>query len=237
MVDIDYNIRTLGDGKEGPHIPAFSGAGLGNTNPSATRGFMTVSGASPEPASSKRVLARDKLFLLQDQPASLQAAFEFEMIALNQLMAPPAATLALKPGAPLVMWGRGGLTANAEILPRARALKPAGQVVLFQKIMEDWSFSDKEAATLLGFEAALDIRDIYLGLKPVRHRDGKDRLRAILRIATDLDALFEEVAAIRDWLGEPQRDLDGATPRSLLTEGSMENLLRVKSYVAYLSGR
>jgi uncharacterized protein (DUF2384 family) len=71
----------------------------------------------------------------------------------------------------------------------------------------------------------------------VGHRDANDRLQAVLRIATDLDDLFREVAAIRDWLSEPQRDLDGATPRSLLTEGSMENLLRIKYYVAYLSGR
>ena len=74
-------------------------------------------------------------------------------------------------------------------------------------------------------------------MKLVEHRDANDRLRAVLRIAADLDALFQEVPAVRDWLSEPQRDLGGATPRSLLTEGSMENLLRVKYYIAYLSGR
>jgi hypothetical protein len=118
-----------------------------------------------------------------------------------------------------------------------RGFKPAGQVVLFRKIMDDWNFNDQEAATLLGFEAASDIDEIYMGRKPVRHRDANDRLRAVLRIAADLDALFHEVVAIRDWLSEPQRDLGGATPRSLLIEGSMENLLRVKHYVAHLSGR
>jgi hypothetical protein len=129
------------------------------------------------------------------------------------------------------------MVADAKILPRANALKPPGQIVLFQKIMEDWGFSDQEAATLLGFESASDIREIYRGTKPVGHRDANDRLRAVLRIAADLDALFRETSAIRDWLSEPQRDLGGATPRTLLTEGSMENLLRVKYYVACLSGR
>lgn len=131
--------------------------------------------------------------------------------------------------------GRSIVETKAE--QRAKLLRPAGQVVLFKKIMEDWGFDDQEAATLLGFEAASDFEEIYLGLKPVSQRDANDRLRAILRIATDLDALFGEVAAIRDWLSEPQRDLDGATPRALLTEGSMEDLLRVRYYVAYLSGR
>jgi hypothetical protein len=133
--------------------------------------------------------------------------------------------------------GQGGMSAQAEILPRARVLKPAAQVILFQKIMVEWDFTDQEAATLLGFEPVTDIRDIYLGTKPVGNRDANDRLRTVLRVGTDLDALFEKVAAIRDWLSEPQRDLNDETPRSLLTEGSMEKLLRIKYYVAYLSGR
>jgi hypothetical protein len=128
--------------------------------------------------------------------------------------------------------GQGQLTADASVLPRR-----AGQVVLFQRIMGDWGFGDQDATTLLGIDTALDIQEIYQGLKPVRSRDSNDRLRAVLRIATDLDALFQDTTAIRDWLSEPQRDLDGASPRSLLTEGSMENLLRVKSYVSHLSGR
>jgi hypothetical protein len=127
---------------------------------------------------------------------------------------------------------QGGMIADAQLLR-----KRPGQVILFQKIMEDWGFSDQEAATLLGFESASDIEEIYSGTKPVGHRDANDRLRAVLRIATDLDALFRETNTIRDWLSEPQRDLGRATPRSLLTEGSMENLLRIKYYVACLSGR
>ena len=137
-----------------------------------------------------------------------------------------------------VVTGRhAGVIVGTMVPQGVRIGKPAGQVVLFRRIMEDWDFNDKDAATLLGFEAAADIGQIYLGMKPLGHRDANDRLRAILRIAADLDALFREVVAIRDWLSEPQRDLNGKTPRSLLTEGSMENLLRVRYYVAYLSGR
>jgi hypothetical protein len=138
----------------------------------------------------------------------------------------------------LAVWSaQGGMIADAKILPRANALKPPGQIVLFQKIMKDWGFNDQEAATLLGFVSASDIGEIYRGTRPVGHRDANDRLRAVLRVATDLDALYGETRAVRDWLSEPQHDLEGSTPRTLLTEGSMENLLRIKYYVAYLSGR
>ena len=142
----------------------------------------------------------------------------------------------------------GGVGANTQALravagvvvnelPKTPARKPTGPVVLFQKTMGDWGFSDQDAATLLGLEAASDVRDVFQGVKPVRHRDSKDRLRAVLRIGADLDALFSDVAAIREWLSEAQPDLDGETPCKLLTEGSMENLLRVKYYLAHLSGR
>jgi hypothetical protein len=213
MLDVLESNRRLGNGKEGPHIPVRSGPGLGNTNPIATQGL--ASSWTPP-----RIYALEAVHLTVGSP-SLGAPILVQVETLS---------------AQATWSGEGRMSAGAEILPRARALRPPGQVILFQKIMQDWDFTDQEAATLLGFEAA-DIAEIYLGTKPVGHRDANDRLRAVLRIAADLDALFREVAAIRDWLSEPQRDLDGATPRSLLSDGSMENLLRVKYYVAYLSGR
>jgi hypothetical protein len=121
--------------------------------------------------------------------------------------------------------------------PAPTAQKPTGPVVLFGRIVGDWDFDDNEAATLLGFDAASHIREVLNGAKPLKSRDANDRLRAVLRIATDLDALFSDVAAIRDWLNESQPELEDKAPRALLTEGSMENLLRVKYYVAHLSGR
>ena len=75
--------------------------------------------------------------------------------------------------------------------------------------MEDWGFDEREAGTLLGFESGLDVKEIYLGMRPVGHRDANDRLRAVLRIAADLDALYGEIAAVQDWLNEPQKDWAG----------------------------
>jgi len=126
---------------------------------------------------------------------------------------------------------------QAKTLNKGAKPKVAGQVVLFRRIMDDWGLGGQEAATLLGYAASSDVQDIYDGRKTVGHRDGIDRLRAILRIAADLDTLFQDIISIQSWLNEAQKDLDGASPRTLFQEGSMENLLRVKYYVSYLSGR
>lgn len=219
MLDNLEHNRRARNGKDGPHFPVISGGGLGNTNPVATRGttfgvdvplrFKTADSLLNEWGDTQHERPREQSFSLQGPTA-------------GGVVAPSL-------GARFLV--------EAFALEKAKTLKPAGQVVLFRKVMEDWSFNEKEAATLLGFEIGSDIKEVYLGMKHVRHRDANDRLRAVLRIAADLDALYQEVAATRDWLSEPQSDLDGATPRALLNEGSMENLLRVKYYVSYISGR
>jgi hypothetical protein len=213
---LNYNGR-LGDGNDDPHIPVRSGAGLGNTNPIATLGSTLGSGA----AWVEQLPSRAKAW----EPSERQAR------VIHFLVAKPLTLGSPEFGTPTLE------THAAAVAPQSAKFKPAGQVVLFQRVMEDWGFNDREAATLLGFESASDMREIYSGSKPVGHRDANDRLRAVLRIAADLDALFREVGAIRNWLREPQHKLVEAIPHSLLTEGSMENLLRVKYYVAYLSGR
>jgi hypothetical protein len=225
---LEYN-RPLGNGRD----ERGAGTGLANTDPVATRGPMLGSTVHREEAIRRmwetffrdyRDAMRAWQFLLQHDS---DVTHEWQILGHSLLR-----DEAMK--AQLVERARDVFTAAWS---QTRVFKPAGQVVLFKKVMEDWGFNDQEAATLLGFETATDISEIYLGRKPVGHRDANDRLRAVLRIATDLDALFKDVDAIRDWLDEPQGDLGEATPRALFTEGSMENLLRVKYYVAYLSGR
>jgi hypothetical protein len=196
------------------------GIGLGNTNPVATLGSTFGSGAPSVMRSERSTpswIVREAVdpharFVIPGERG--QPSFEREL-----------AFLWLEPE-------------TSNLLQRSKSPKPTASVKLFQQIMNDWDFDDQAAATLLGFEAVSDIRQIYAGVKPVGHRDANDRLRSVLRIATDLHALFnKEVPTIRGWLGEAQSDLGEVSPRSLLTEGSMENLLRVKHYVAYLSGR
>jgi hypothetical protein len=207
----------LGNGKD-----PRPGIGLGNTNPVATLGSTFGSSA---PSIMRGDLSRPAIgelspYQLTDAPSVMAGELRRAWSARQT-----DETFRIRPG----------LEANTP--QTSKVPKPTAPVKLFQQVMNDWNFDDRAAATLLGFEAASDIRHIYLGNEPVGHRDANDRLRSVLRIATDLHDLFRDVSAIRGWLGEAKSDLGGLTPRSLLTEGSMENLLRVKHYVAYLSGR
>jgi hypothetical protein len=216
MLNILDSKRSLRNGKDGPRV---SGMALGNTAPLATRGSTFGADVAVPVAGTVPLLE-----ISDDLYAAFEGNIEVQVVR---------------------EYGRGrtfslfARTIEGFLAPQApgKVLRPAGQVVLFKKVMEQWGFRDKEASTLLGFEDAADMRDIYDGKKAIGQRDANDRLRAVLRIAADIDALFGDGNAIRDWLSEPQKDLDGQTPRALLNEGSMENLLRVKYYVSYLSGR
>jgi hypothetical protein len=224
---LNYNGR-LGRGNDDTHIPVRSGAGLGNTNPIDTLGSTLGSGAAWVEHGNPSVTVE----LPRISRAKQWEASERQAQVVSFLVAKPLTLRSPEFGTPTL-----GTHAGAVAPQSAKFFKPAGQVVLFQRVIEDWGFNDQEAATLLGFEAGSEMRKIYSGSKLIGHRDANDRLRAVLRIAADLDALFQEVGAIRDWLREPKHELGGSTPHSMLTEGSMENLLRVKYYVAYLSGR
>ena len=212
--------QQLRNGVDGPSVMVRPSSGLANTNPVATSGSTLGSSGS--------MIVRTPYGF--DMPFLLSPLDEARAPHENQhsLLEPFGVTVRSPAGV-------SGLQANT--LKKNERPKAAGQVVLFRRIMEDWGFEQQEAATLLGFEASSDVQDIYDGRKPVGHRDANDRLRAILRIATDLDALFQDIVSIRGWLNEPQKELDSATPRALFQEGSMENLLRVRYYVSHLSGR
>ncbi len=122
----------------------------------------------------------------------------------------------------------------AQLQPEPR---PTGPILLFEHIVADWNLTEADAASLLGLEDGSRLTEIYAGRRVLVGRDANDRLRLILRIAADLDLLFGETDSIRSWLDELQQDFGRRSPRSLLVEGSIENLLLVKDYVAYLSGR
>ena len=220
MLDNLEHNRRVRNGRDGPLTTVRPSTGLGNTNPVATLGSTLGSGAP---------------MVVYGNVGVGKTSVVRQML---EGMADPVFVVQASGGADLyVRSAEGVLIIETKAVDQGKPLKAAGQVVLFKKVMEDWGFDEKEAATLLGFESGSDVKDIYLGLKRVGHRDANDRLRAVLRIAADLDALYQDVASIRDWLNEPQKDLGGKTPRALLNEGSMENLFRVKYYVSYLSGR
>ena len=219
MDNLEHN-RKLRNGRDGVFTTVMPSTGLGNTNPVATLGSTLGSGA-PVAVSGRPGIGKTSL-----------------VEKLLERMTDPVLLMQVSGGVDLyVRSGEGVLIIETKVVQQGKPLKAAGQVVLFKKVMEDWGIDEREAATLLGFESEADLKEIYFGLKPVGHRDANDRLRAVLRIAADLDALYRDVALIRDWLNETQKDLGAKTPRALLNEGSMENLLQVKYYVSHLSGR
>ena len=136
-----------------------------------------------------------------------------------------------------VAQGRGPAQLELLGVPPRQEVRAPGEIVLLQRVMARWAFDDREAARLIGYEDAGWMRSLYTGRSSLRTRDEKDRVRAVLRMATDLQALYRQEAEIRAWLREPKKLLGGASAYDLMMEGSMENLLRLKQFIAVLSGR
>jgi Protein of unknown function (DUF2384) len=121
-------------------------------------------------------------------------------------------------------------------VPGVKVTAP-GRIKGFRRFMEKWGFSRKDAAEILGFENEGLIGELYAGIEKVQQRDVRDRLRHFLSIAVDLDGLYDDDQNVRHWLDQPKKLFQGKTPRELLVEGSMENLLRVQQLVRYEANR
>jgi hypothetical protein len=61
-----------------------------------------------------------------------------------------------------------------------------------------------------------------------------DDKKSLIRIATDLDALYRDKTVIREWIDEKAGDLAGISPRAAIASGDIK---RVESYVVGISGR
>ena len=115
--------------------------------------------------------------------------------------------------------------------------RPIGPVQFFEKLLEAWGLDEQDGATLLGFEKTSLLQDLLRGTVSLRGRDTKDRLAYLLDIDFSLNALFRDEESIRAWLRHPLEELGGETPLDHLLKGSMENLLRLKQLLEFLSGR
>ena len=131
---------------------------------------------------------------------------------------------------------RGTQAPNTETAAQ-QGIRVPGEIRLFEKVMEQWGLGETEAAKLLGYEDPSILRALYSGRTSLRTIDEKDRLRAVLRIAGDLLALFRDEGEIRAWLREPKVRLGGKSAYDLMMNGSMEYLLYVRQFVEFLSGR
>ena len=114
--------------------------------------------------------------------------------------------------------------------------RESGEIQYSARLLEAWDLDKSAAAILLGLEDVSEVRDVLRGITRLRRRDSKDRLRLLLAIDVVLYGLYRDEEVVRTWLREPQTELSGKSPLDLLLEGSMENMLRVKQFVEYLSG-
>ncbi len=123
-----------------------------------------------------------------------------------------------------------------QALPRKRLTGPI-QFVL--KLLKDWHLEESEAVSLLGFRSvdATHVADVLEGLDDFRGRDVKDRIAHLFRIHESLDSLFRDLEAENKWLREPHDLLEGKSPLSLLSGGSMEGILLTREYVDAVAGR
>ncbi len=123
-----------------------------------------------------------------------------------------------------------------ESAERLKARK-TGEIQFFEKLLHLWGLDEQQGAILLGFDKVTHVRDLLSGATSIRRRDTKDRLKNLIEIRAALHTLYRDDAVERTWLRERRAELDNRCPLDLLLEGSMENLLRVRQFVEYLSGR
>ncbi|MCY4317579.1 MAG: DUF2384 domain-containing protein [Alphaproteobacteria bacterium] len=104
--------------------------------------------------------------------------------------------------------------------------------------MEAWRLDRQDVVRLLGFDpedfdyvvAVLD------GRGQLRGRDVRDRIACLFTIRRALWSLFRDPEAENGWLRERHSMLNGASPLSLMLEGSMEDLLLARDYAEAATG-
>ena len=114
-----------------------------------------------------------------------------------------------------------------------------GPVQFLIILLKTWRLSRADAIPLLGFEKVDQsyVEDLLSGRATLRGRDLKYRIAYLFRIRKTLYALFRDEEVENEWLREQHDMLDGRIPMDCMLEGSMENLLLVKEYVAAAAGR
>ena len=125
---------------------------------------------------------------------------------------------------------------------RARMAKRkglTGPVQFVLKLLQFWHLQRDEVVGLLGFGRvdAAHVAAVLDGREQFRGRDVRDRIAYLFRIRETLWMLFRDLEVENEWLREPHSLLDERSPLSLLTGGSMEDLLLVKEYVDTVAGR
>jgi hypothetical protein len=121
----------------------------------------------------------------------------------------------------------------------SKFVRPSGPIKLFKRVTENWGLNESQAAKLLGYREARDVRDLFAGIRDLTQTqvDAVDRLKAVLKSAATLHNMFRDEDRVRQWLRESKPLLGGEKPLDLLLRGPMRDLLRVHQYTEELAGR
>ena len=200
-----------GNGDARPH------RSVGNTYPTATRGSSEAVAVPPTSAS------RRYLVTLEDRLGAPAAYWEAAAHFHERMLAAVENLTTVQHPAT----GRR----------IAQFVRAPGQIVLLGKIMQVWGINEAEAAVLLGLEDSNAVGQLLRGVTSLRNQDPKDRLRSIIEIHSDLQALLRDDATEKQWMREPKALLDGLSPLEVMLRPQMTNLLRVHQFVEHISGR
>ena len=114
-----------------------------------------------------------------------------------------------------------------------------GPVRFVRKLKQFWHLKTAEVVGLLGFDRA-DTDHVAAALNGIvtfRGRDVRDRIAYLFAIRATLSSLFRDLDIENEWLREPHSLLHGKSPLTLLSNGSVDDLLVVKEFVDTVAGR
>lgn len=138
-----------------------------------------------------------------------------------------------------------------QLKPSGYAIKPnstngeppyriIGPIKFVNKLLSMWEISHKDVASLLGFDKRYKeyVDKLLQGYEHlVEGSETEDRIAYLFYIWSVLSELFRDNAVEIKWLRAKERELEGKTPMELILSGSITDLLLVKEFVDFVSGR
>lgn len=115
-----------------------------------------------------------------------------------------------------------------------------GPIKFVNKLLDMWELDHENAASLLGFDKQYKgyVDKLLKGYEClVEGSETEDRIAYLFYIWSVLSELFRDSAVEIQWLRTVEQELDGKAPMELILSGSITDLLFVKEFVDFVSGR
>ena len=115
-----------------------------------------------------------------------------------------------------------------------------GPIQFVNKLLDMWEIDHENAAYLLGFNEQNRgyVDKLLKGYEYlVEGSETEDRIAYLFYIWSVLSELFRDSAVEIQWLRTVEQELDGKAPMELILSGSITDLLFVKEFVDFVSGR